>query len=175
MGHGWFGHAEDMIDYGFRVDFNGRSIPSILPPCERLENAEGVFGQNMSWLSWKDFINLEDNPTYVVLDLGCTRSMGSMNSVKAFIDAGKKHGITAKWRRVKTLMSFANSQSTVLECCVDFTFPTNPPVTTSVDVNPSGNVPILMSLSQMQNLEFDLKLKPEGYYLTCAQLGATNE
>ena len=72
-------------------------------------------------------------------------------------------------------MSFANSQSTVLEWCVDLTFPTNPPVTTSVDVNPTGNVPILMSLSQMQNLEFDLKLKPEGNYLTCAQRGATNE
>ena len=32
-----------------------------------------------------------------------------------------------------------------------------------------------MSLSQMQNLEFALKLKPEGNYLTCAQFGATNE
>ena len=42
-------------------------------------------------------------------------------------------------------------------------------------MNPTGNVPILMSLSQMQNLEFDLKLKPEGNYLTCAQLGAKDE
>ena len=112
VGHGWFGHAEETIDYGFRVDFNGRSIPSILPPCESLEDAKGIFGQNMSWLSWKYFINLEDHPTYVVLDLGCTRSMGSMSSVKAFVNAGKTHGITAKWRRVNTLMSFANSQST---------------------------------------------------------------
>ena len=126
----------------------------------------------MNGLSWNEFVKLEDNPTYVVLVLGCTRFVGSMNCVKAFITAGKEHSITAKWRRVNTLMSFANSQSEVLGWCVDLTFPTNPPVTTSVDINPSSYVPILISLSLMQNFEFDLKLKPEGCYLTCAQVGA---
>ena len=48
-------------------------------------------------------------------------------------------------------------------------------VTTSADANPSGNVPILMCLSYMQDLEFDLKLKPEGKVFTCAQLGAKDE
>ena len=58
-----------------------------------------IFGKNMCWLSWTNFIDLERNPTYVILDLGCTRSMGSMHSVKAFIEAGKKHGITANGER----------------------------------------------------------------------------
>ena len=40
-----------------------------------------------------------------------------------------------------SLMSFANSQSQVLVWRVELTFPTSPPVATSVDVNSTGNAP----------------------------------
>ena len=53
-------------------------------------------------------------------------------------------------------MSFANSASEILEDCVVFTFPTQPPVSTTVDVHEHGEVPILLSLPQMMNLGFHL-------------------
>ena len=59
-----------------------------------------------------------------------------------------------------TIMTFANSEKAVLNWCVEIHFPTNPPVSTTVDVHEKGNIPILMSLPQMIRLGMDFQLRP---------------
>ena len=120
-------------------------------------------------------IDLKDNPMCVIMDLGCTRSMGSRRAVEAFIAAAWKYGIKCEWKRCWTRMSFANSDSEWLEWCVVVWFPTEPPVCTTIDVHENGNIPILLSLPQMMNLGLDLKLRPNSVRLTCAALDYHNE
>ena len=121
-------------------------------------------------------VDLKQNPTYVIMDLGCTRSMGSRKAVEAFVKAAWKYGITCEWRRCWTKMSFANSKTAWLEWCVVLTFPTKPePIQTTIDVHEEGNIPILMSLPQMMNLGFKLDLSPGVINLTCKALGIDNE
>ena len=72
-------------------------------------------------------------------------------------------------------MSFANSQTAWLEWCVIVHFPTNPPVSTTIDVHESGDIPILLSLPQMMNLGLDFKLRPGYVNITCEALGYHNE
>ena len=72
-------------------------------------------------------------------------------------------------------MSFANFHTEWLEWCVVVGFPTNPPVSTTIDVHTNGNIPILLSLPQMMNLGFDLKMRPDSVKLTCDSLGYHDE
>ena len=120
-------------------------------------------------------IDLNNNPLCVILDLGCTRSMGSLHAVKAFEEAAWWYGITCEWKRCWTKMSFANSESAWLEWCVVVWFPTEPAVCTTIDVHEGGDIPILLSLPQMMNLGLDLKLRPDSVTLTCEALGYHNE
>ena len=53
----------------------------------------------MSLQAWEK-IDIKKNPTYVILDIGCTRCMGSHMAVDAFIKEAKHYGITAKWKDV---------------------------------------------------------------------------
>ena len=56
----------------------------------------------------------------------------------------------------------ANSETeTCLESCI-IHFPTTPPCSTEVDVLETGNVPILFSISQMENLGMTIELDPKG-------------
>ena len=50
-------------------------------------------------------------------------------------------------------------------------FPTEPPIDTQFDIVEDCTTPILMSVGQMQNLEFNLKLRPWAGYLTSEPLG----
>ena len=96
-------------------------------------------------------------PTYVVLDTGCTRSMVSLKTLERFMSVAQHHGITLTWRRCHTVMSFANAGKAVLKWMAEITFPTKPkPTTTTIDCLPEGEVPILFSLEQMCNLQIDL-------------------
>eukprot|EP00975_Prorocentrum_lima_P057842 12131494-Prorocentrum_lima.AAC.1 len=70
-------------------------------------------------------------------------------------------------------MSVANGQKDVLERCVETYFPSNPPIKTVVDIHETGDIPRLLSLPQMQNLGFELKLAPAGVSLTCPSWGTT--
>ena len=40
-----------------------------------------------------DTINVPDHPTFVILDIGCTRSMGSRPAVTNFVREGVKYGL----------------------------------------------------------------------------------
>ena len=68
--------------------------------------------------SLRELVDIRKNPTYVILDLGCTRSMGSLRAVNAFCDVAWKYGIEIEWKECWTHMSFANSKSEWLQWCV---------------------------------------------------------
>ena len=120
-------------------------------------------------------INLKENPLFIIMDLGCIRSMGSRRAVLAFEIAARSKGIFCEWNRCWTRMSFANSESAWLEWCVTVWFPTEPPVCTTIDVHDQGDIPILMSLPQTMNLGMDLQLRPNAIHLTCKTLGYHKE
>ena len=67
-------------------------------------------------------------------------------------------------------MSFASSQVAWLGWAVKVTFPTNPTVSTVIDVHPQGRVPILMSLGQMMKLNMNLMCAPDVVTVTCEAL-----
>lgn len=89
-----------------------------------------------------ELIKLSMNPTFVILDLGCTRAMGSHKAIRALLDALRPYGVTEEWRRCNAKMYFANSDYTELKWCVDIIFPTKPELKTTIDVHEEGSVPI---------------------------------
>ena len=122
-----------------------------------------------------EIINITEDPTYVILDLGCTRSMGSRKAVLAFEEAAWEYGITCVWKRCWTKMSFANSTSEWLEWCIEVHFLIDPPVQTTIAVHDHGDIPIFVSTTQMMNLGFDLHFEPGAVCLSCKLLGYDNE
>ena len=97
-------------------------------------------------------LNLANHPTRVVLDLGCTGSLGSRAAIRRFQKDALYYGITTEFCRCNKCFVCANSETeTCWESCI-IHFPTTPPCSTGVDVLETGNVPILFSLSQMKNL-----------------------
>ena len=71
-------------------------------------------------------LNLAYHPTHVVLDLGCTRSIGSRSAIKRFQKHAWYYGITTEFCRCNQSFVFANSETvTCKEGCV-IHFPTTP-------------------------------------------------
>ena len=60
----------------------------------------------------ENMINLADSPTPVILDLGCTRSMGSRKAVNAFLKAWKERGNQAELLKSDASFKFASSHGT---------------------------------------------------------------
>ena len=105
-------------------------------------------------------LNLANHPTRVVLDLSCTRSIGSRTANEILKTHAWYYGITTEFRSDKSFV-FANSErETCKESCI-IHFPTIPTCSTKVDVLETSDVPIVFSSSQMKNLgmtvELDLK------------------
>ena len=84
--------------------------------------------------------------------LGCTRSIGSRAAIERFKKHAWCYGITTEISRCNKSFVFANSETEkCLESC-NIHFPRPPLCSTKVDVLETGDVPILLSLSQMRNL-----------------------
>ena len=116
-------------------------------------------------------LNLAYHPTHVVLDLGCTRSIGSRSALKRFQKHAWYYGITTEFCRCNKSSVFANAGTeTCLESCI-ILFPTRPTCSTTVDVLETGDVPILFSLPQMRNLGMTIGLDPQGDKVTCPAFG----
>ena len=73
-------------------------------------------------------IDLAQNPTYVILDLGCTKSMGSRYAVKKFMTAAHVHGLDYEIIPSTSRFSFANSETTSVHQAMNIGFPTTPPM-----------------------------------------------
>ena len=67
-----------------------------------------------SYLSTKigGVIDLVQNPTYVMLCLGCTKSMGFRYAVNKFMTAAQVHGLGYEFLQSTSRFSFANSETT---------------------------------------------------------------
>ena len=116
-------------------------------------------------------LNLANHPTHVVLDLGCTRSIGSRAAIKRFQMHAWYYSITTEFCRCNKSFVFANTETeTFVESCT-IHFPTTPPCSTRVDVLETGDVPILFYLPQMNNLGVTLSLDPERDKITCPAFG----
>ena len=115
-------------------------------------------------------------PTVCILDLGCTRAMGSRRAVEAFCRYVDSHPNSGLWYEIQPTSSrffFANSQqSKCTEKLVIFMYDHGWNTQfTEFDIVEEGDVPLLMSLPQMRNLGFQLELTPEKAYLSCARIG----
>ena len=114
-------------------------------------------------------------PTVAILDLGCTRAMGSRNAVNAFCDYVDNNdcGLWYKIEPTSSRFFFANSQQTkCTEKLVIHMYDQSWSVhTTEFDIVEEGNVPLLMSLPQMRNLGFQFELSPQKSFLNCTRLG----
>ena len=115
-------------------------------------------------------------PTVRILDLGCTRAMGSRRAVEAFCSYVGSHPNSGLWYEIQPTSSrffFANSQqSKCSEKLVIFMYDNGWNTQfTEFDIVEEGDVPLLMSLPQMRNLGFQFELTPEKAYLSCACIG----
>ena len=119
--------------------------------------------------------DMRNSPTHAILDLGCTRAMGSRPAITAFMSAATKRGLVCEVLPTQGKFNFANSQTTTCTEKMRVWFPTQPPVSTDFDIVEEGNVPLLMSLIQMRNLRFSLQLTPESCTLESPALGAKFE
>ena len=116
-------------------------------------------------------LNLVHHLTRVVLDLGCTRSIGSRSAIERFQKHSWHYGITTEICRCNTSSMFAKSETeTCLESCI-IHFPTTPPCSTIVDELETSDVPFVFSLHQMRNLGTTIKLGPQGDKIICAAFG----
>ena len=95
-------------------------------------------------------IDLAQNPTYVILDLGCTKSMGSRFAVNMYMKSAHVHGLDYEIIPSTSRCSFANSETAYVHQALKIWFPTKPPMFTIVDIVEQGRVPILCSLKQMK-------------------------
>ena len=83
----------------------------------------------------------------LVLDLGCTRSIGSRAAIERFKKHAWHYGITTEFWPSNESFAFANSETeTCKESCI-IHFPTIRPCSTKVDVLEKSGVPVLFSLS----------------------------
>ena len=106
------------------------SVPAWRPSLNRICTDENVL--QFSWSAFNQAsaklptIDVYRNPTFVVLDIGCTKPMGSRPAVMAFAAASKRYGIECQFLPTYSEFSFANSQiSAVYEKCRIW-FPTTP-------------------------------------------------
>ena len=115
-------------------------------------------------------LDLANHPTHVVLDLGCTRSIGSRAAIKRFQKHALYYGITTEFCRCTGSFVLANSETeTCCESCI-IHFPTTPPCSTIVDVLATSNVPIL-SHPYMKHLGMTIELDPKGDKISCPAFG----
>ena len=114
-------------------------------------------------------------PTVCILDLGCTRAMGSRRAVEAVCRYVDSHPSSGLWYEIQPTSSrffFANSQqSKCPEKLVIFMYDNGwNTQLTEFDIVEEGDVPLLMSLPHMRNLGFQFELTPEKAYLSCARI-----
>ena len=114
-------------------------------------------------------INPQHNPTYAILDNGCTRSMGSWHAIQRFTQAIKpmKDIISYQYIPAETKFTFANGETARVNWTLHLRYHTTPPCSTNIDVLEQGTVPILLSISQMRNLYMTIEHTPQCDKITC--------
>ena len=109
-------------------------------------------------------IDMRKNPTYVILDSGCTRNMGSMARVMAFVRYCEQFcsWITFEWRWQPVKFSFANSHwswvywTLVIHYDLSDTASADQYFSIEISVLEEGDVPILLSNKMMGIMNLDI-------------------
>ena len=122
---------------------------------------------------------MSSHPTYVILDSGCTRAMGSRFAIGPLVRACQNHSFSHMIKFTKEAshnkFSFANGESSHVKekLVIHLKNPKHPTgwITTSVDILDKGPVPILFSVEQMRNLRMNIEHTPAGEFLTCTTFG----
>ena len=117
--------------------------------------------------------------TFVILDSGCTRAMGSRFAIDRLVRACQNHTHSHMIKFTKEAshnkFSFANGESSHVKekLVIHLRNPKHPTgwISTSVDILDKGRVPILFSVEQMRNLRMNIKHTPAGEFLTCTTFG----
>ena len=117
------------------------------------------------------------NPTYAILDNGCTRSMGSWHAIQRFTQAIEpmKDIISYQYIPAKTKFTFANGETARVNWTLHLRYHTTPPCSTNIDVLEQGTVPILLSISQMRNLCMTIEHTPQCDKITCKAFGMNRQ
>ena len=126
-----------------------------------------------------DYVEMSTNPTYVILDSGCTRAMGSRFAIDRLVKACTNHRYSHLIKFTKEAsnnkFSFANGESSHVKekLVIHLKNPKHPTgwITTTVDILDKGRVPILFSVEQMRNLRMNIEHTPAGEFLTCPVFG----
>ena len=126
-----------------------------------------------------EYIDLRWNPTYVILDSGCTRAMGSKYAIDRLVRACQNHPnadlVYFTREPSQSRFSFANGQQSSVheKLIIHFRNDDSPTgwVTTAVDILDQGDVPILFSVAQMRNLRMNIEHTPACDFLTCSLFG----
>ena len=128
-----------------------------------------------------EYVDFGSNPTYVILDSGCTRAMGSRFAIDRLVQACQRHPkcdhIWFSTQPCTSKFSFANGeQSTVKERLVIHfrnDHAQNGLITTCVDILDKDKGPILFSVEQMRNLRMSIEHThtPVGEFFTCPLFG----
>ena len=114
---------------------------------------------------------LSENPLFVIVDTGCTKSMGSRTAIEAFRQHCGTAGITTEILPSTSCFTFAGGgKAKTHEMCRVWS-PTTPPTHTDVDICEQSTVPILLSVFQMMNMNMSLGISGEKVLLTCPTLG----
>ena len=85
-------------------------------------------------------INPQRNPTYAILDNGCTRSMGSWHAIQRFTQAIEpmKDIISYQYIPAETKFTFANGETARVNWTLHLRYHTTPPCSTNIDVLEQG-------------------------------------
>ena len=126
-----------------------------------------------------DYVDMSTHPTYVILDSGCTRAMGSRFAIDRLVRACQNHPYSHMIKFTKEAshnkFSFANGESSHVKekLVIHLKSPKHPTgwISTSVDILDKGRVPILFSVEQMRNLRVNIEHTPAGEFLTCPVFG----
>ena len=108
-----------------------------------------------------DYVDMSTNPTFVILDSGCTRAMGSRFAIDRLVKACMNHRYSHLIKFTKEAsnnrFSFANGESSHVKekLIIHLKNPKHPTgwVTTTVDILDKGRVPILFSVETDEEFE----------------------
>ena len=126
-----------------------------------------------------EYVDLRYSPTYVIIESGCTRVMGSRTAIMRLVKACRRHKNSNKidfsFEHSSSRFSFANGeQSNVRQKLVIYFQNDQAPtgwISTANDILDHGDVPILFNVEHLRNLRMSIEHTPVGDYLTCSLFG----
>ena len=123
---------------------------------------------------WRQFLSIcQTTPKHVVLDLGCTRSIGSRAAIRRFQKHALYYGITTRVLHPcnKSFVFATSEMETCWESCIVH-LPSKPPCSTRVECALKQVMyPSHSHISKWKNWEMTIELNPKGDKITCPAFG----